>query len=67
MMLMGFMCILFCSRSGEILGQFQVAANASPSILANDVKAWEDWIFMLTEKGQLDVKPIHFFCGALID
>jgi len=36
-------------------GQFQVAANASPPILANDVEAWEDWIFMLTEKGQLDV------------
>lgn len=40
-------------------GQFQVAANASPSILANDVKAWEDWIFMLTEKGQLDVIIPH--------
>ncbi|KAA1109715.1 Vacuolar protein sorting-associated protein 41 [Puccinia graminis f. sp. tritici] len=40
-------------------GQFQVAANASPSILANDVKAWEDWIFMLTEEGQLDVIIPH--------
>ncbi|KAH9468700.1 hypothetical protein Pst134EA_009234 [Puccinia striiformis f. sp. tritici] len=40
-------------------GQFQVAADASPPILANDVKAWEDWIFMLTEKGQLDVIIPH--------
>ncbi|WAR58259.1 hypothetical protein PtB15_5B492 [Puccinia triticina] len=40
-------------------GQFQVAATASPSILANDVKAWEDWIFLLIEKGQLDVIIPH--------
>ncbi|PLW31539.1 hypothetical protein PCANC_17130 [Puccinia coronata f. sp. avenae] len=40
-------------------GQFQVAANASPPILASDVEAWEDWIFMLTEKGQLDVIIPH--------
>ncbi|MBW0462781.1 hypothetical protein O181_002496 [Austropuccinia psidii MF-1] len=36
-------------------GKFQTAAEASPPILASDVKAWEDWIFMLTEKGQLEI------------
>ncbi|KAG0140920.1 hypothetical protein CROQUDRAFT_52527 [Cronartium quercuum f. sp. fusiforme G11] len=35
-------------------GKYQTAAEASPAILGNDSKAWEDWIFLLTEKGQLE-------------
>lgn len=34
--------------------QYQTAAKASPAILGNNAKAWEDWIFLFTEKGQLE-------------
>ncbi|EGG04553.1 uncharacterized protein MELLADRAFT_88735 [Melampsora larici-populina 98AG31] len=36
-------------------GQYETAAKASPAILGNNAKAWEDWIFLFTEKGQLEV------------
>lgn len=41
---------------GHLIHQekYKMAAEASPPILANDVEAWEDWIFMFAEKGQLE-------------
>lgn len=39
------------------LGDFIKAARLCPKVCSGDAKRWEDWIFVFSEKRQLQVFP----------
>lgn len=42
------------------LGEYGKAAQLCPKVLNNDVKKWEDWVFVFAQKHQLQVRDKHY-------
>ena len=43
-----------------LIGEFAKAAHLCPKVCGQNVKRWEDWIFVFAQKGQIDV------CGCTL-
>lgn len=37
------------------VGEFAKAAHLCPKVCGQNLKRWEDWIFVFVQKGQIDV------------
>ena len=52
-------------RTEHIIGEFTKAAHLCPKVCGQNVKRWEDWIFVFTQKGQINVGiSFHLFNSA---
>lgn len=49
-------CVFYnCLYAWFILGQFTKAARLCPKVCGQDVKRWEDWIFVFAQNRHLQV------------
>jgi len=46
------------------VGEFAKAARLCPKVCGQNVKRWEDWIFVFAQKGQIDVGICTLTCST---
>lgn len=44
-------------------GEFAKAARLCPKVCGQDIKRWEDWIFVFVQKHQLQVRATYCYCS----